>query len=250
MRTCLRPAMSGCSARAAPVAQRRERWTSNPMVAGSIPAGGATPRRPAPASLNSRPDEPRLPRSFSLVAGVFGTRRPFWQGQCVEMVVRRPDPTTVRRSGADDRSGGRLLPSGMDWCGSAGLALDRQPLGCRGHRTGCLRGDEPSPPCGEPSRLPTNRVGERVDEADFGASRLSVGIGPTQCLLTLQPEFDDLLVAIRKIPERHRTALILRYYADLSVEQVATTMGCPFATAKSLIQRGLVQLRKELASDG
>ena len=67
--------------------------------------------------------------------------------------------------------------------------------------------------------------------------------------LTLQPEFDDLLVAIRKIPERQRTALILRYYADLSVEQVATTMGCPFATAKSLIQRGLVQLRKELAAD-
>ena len=59
--------------------------------------------------------------------------------------------------------------------------------------------------------------------------------------LTLQPEFDHLLVAIRKIPERQRTALILRYYADLSVEQVATTMGCPFATAKSLIQRGLVQ---------
>jgi RNA polymerase sigma factor (sigma-70 family) len=67
---------------------------------------------------------------------------------------------------------------------------------------------------------------------------------------TLQPEFDDLLVAIRKISERQRTALILRYYADLSVAQVATTMGCPFATAKSLLQRGLVHLRKELADDG
>jgi RNA polymerase sigma factor (sigma-70 family) len=66
----------------------------------------------------------------------------------------------------------------------------------------------------------------------------------------LEPEFDDLLVAIRKISERQRTALVLRYYADLSVEQVAMTMGCPFATAKSLIHRGLVHLRKELTDDG
>ena len=66
---------------------------------------------------------------------------------------------------------------------------------------------------------------------------------------TMQPEFDDLLVAIRKIPERQRTALILRYYADLSVEGVAGAMGCRIATAKSLIQRGLANLRKEVAND-
>lgn len=68
-------------------------------------------------------------------------------------------------------------------------------------------------------------------------------------LLTMQPEFDDLLVAIRKIPERQRTALVLRYYSDLPVEQVASTMKCRFATAKSLIQRGLANLRKELQHD-
>jgi len=67
--------------------------------------------------------------------------------------------------------------------------------------------------------------------------------------ITMQPEFDDLLVAIRKVPERQRTALILRYYADLSVQQVARTMGCRFATAKSLVQRGLVNLRKEMTND-
>jgi RNA polymerase sigma factor (sigma-70 family) len=66
---------------------------------------------------------------------------------------------------------------------------------------------------------------------------------------TLQPEFDDLLVAIRRIPERQRAALILRYYADLSVEEVARAMGCRFATAKSLIQRGLTNLRREVAND-
>lgn len=66
---------------------------------------------------------------------------------------------------------------------------------------------------------------------------------------TLQPEFDDLLVAIRKIPERQRTALILRYYADLSVEETAREMRCRFATAKSLIQRGLANLRKEVTDD-
>lgn len=66
--------------------------------------------------------------------------------------------------------------------------------------------------------------------------------------LTMQAEFDDLLAAVRKLPERQRTALILRYYADLPVEQVAATMGCRFATAKSLVQRGLANLRKEIAN--
>jgi RNA polymerase sigma factor (sigma-70 family) len=72
---------------------------------------------------------------------------------------------------------------------------------------------------------------------------------PDSALITMQPEFDELLVAIRKIPERQRTALVLRYYADLSVEGVAGAMGCRFATAKSLIQRGLANLRKEVAND-
>jgi RNA polymerase sigma factor (sigma-70 family) len=67
--------------------------------------------------------------------------------------------------------------------------------------------------------------------------------------ITMDPEFDDLLVAIRKIPERQRTALVLRYYVDLSVEQVAATMGCRATTAKSLIQRGLANLRKEVSDD-
>jgi RNA polymerase sigma factor (sigma-70 family) len=65
---------------------------------------------------------------------------------------------------------------------------------------------------------------------------------------TLQPEFDDLLVAVRKVPERQRTALILRYYLDLSVEEVARAMGCRFTAAKSLIQRGLANLRKEVTN--
>jgi RNA polymerase sigma factor (sigma-70 family) len=72
---------------------------------------------------------------------------------------------------------------------------------------------------------------------------------PDSLPFTMQPEFDDLLVAIRQIPERQRTALVLRYYADLPVEGVAEAMGCRFATAKSLIQRGLANLRKEVAND-
>lgn len=49
--------------------------------------------------------------------------------------------------------------------------------------------------------------------------------------------------AIAALPERQRTALVLRYYLDLSVEGVAETMGCPTGTVKTLTRRALMGLR-------
>ena len=41
-------------------------------------------------------------------------------------------------------------------------------------------------------------------------------------------------------------ALVLRYYSDLRVEDVAEVLGCPVGTAKSLIHRGLEKLKELL----
>jgi RNA polymerase sigma factor (sigma-70 family) len=62
----------------------------------------------------------------------------------------------------------------------------------------------------------------------------------------LPPELDDTWQAIRRLPERRRTALALRYYADLSTQQIAVLMGAREATVRSLIHRGLESLRQEL----
>jgi RNA polymerase sigma factor (sigma-70 family) len=60
------------------------------------------------------------------------------------------------------------------------------------------------------------------------------------------PEIDETWVALHALPERQRLALVLRFYADLPVEEVAHLLDCPPGTAKSLIHRGLERLRKEL----
>lgn len=45
--------------------------------------------------------------------------------------------------------------------------------------------------------------------------------------------------AVSSLPRRQQTALILRYYEDLSVAETAQVMGCPEGTVKSLTHRAL-----------
>ncbi len=49
--------------------------------------------------------------------------------------------------------------------------------------------------------------------------------------------------ALMSVPPGQRTVLVLRFLADLSVEQVAETLGCSTGTVKSQTARGLVALR-------
>lgn len=63
------------------------------------------------------------------------------------------------------------------------------------------------------------------------------------------PELDDQLDAsLRRLSERRRIAIVLRYYADLPDDEIADHLGCRNATVRSLIHRGLTDLRKEVAS--
>jgi RNA polymerase sigma factor (sigma-70 family) len=49
--------------------------------------------------------------------------------------------------------------------------------------------------------------------------------------------------AVAGLPERQRHALVLRYYADLPVVEVARLMGCPEGTVKTLTRRAIDGLR-------
>ena len=67
-----------------------------------------------------------------------------------------------------------------------------------------------------------------------------------------EPDFsgDDLLLwqALRQLPARQRTAIVLRYYLDLSEAEVARQLGVPAGTVKSLVHRGLARLRERLGA--
>lgn len=62
----------------------------------------------------------------------------------------------------------------------------------------------------------------------------------------LPPELDEVWNALSRIPAKRRTALVLRYYADLPVDGIAEIMGVRPATVRSLIHRGYMSMRKEL----
>jgi len=59
-------------------------------------------------------------------------------------------------------------------------------------------------------------------------------------------EQDAMWHTLQQLPTKQRTAIVLRYYEDLSDAQVADAMRCPVGTVKSLIHRGLERLRTEV----
>jgi RNA polymerase sigma-70 factor (sigma-E family) len=59
-------------------------------------------------------------------------------------------------------------------------------------------------------------------------------------------ERDRLWSVLQSLPERQRTAIVLRFYEDLSEVSTAEVMGCPVGTVKSLVSRGLERLRATL----
>ncbi|WP_051367110.1 SigE family RNA polymerase sigma factor [Hamadaea tsunoensis] len=60
---------------------------------------------------------------------------------------------------------------------------------------------------------------------------------------------DDRLVlraALRRLPERQRAAVILRFLCDLPVDETARVLGCSEGTVKSRVHHGLRALRTTL----
>ncbi len=55
-----------------------------------------------------------------------------------------------------------------------------------------------------------------------------------------------LLTALAAVPPRQRAVLVLRFWEDLSVEQVAGLLGCSTGNVKSQSSRGLDKLRELL----
>lgn len=50
----------------------------------------------------------------------------------------------------------------------------------------------------------------------------------------------------RQLPRRQRAALVLRFYEDRSFAEIAEVLGCAESSARSLVHRGLADLRQKL----
>lgn len=63
------------------------------------------------------------------------------------------------------------------------------------------------------------------------------------------PQIDeqlDLWEALRRLEEKYKTVLLLRFYQDLTVNEISRILDCPEGTVKTNIRRGLHRLRQQL----
>jgi RNA polymerase sigma factor (sigma-70 family) len=61
---------------------------------------------------------------------------------------------------------------------------------------------------------------------------------------------DELWRQLQLLPQRQRTAIVLRYYEDLTDHQAAEAMGCSETAVASLVQRALGALRTNAPAAG
>ena len=60
------------------------------------------------------------------------------------------------------------------------------------------------------------------------------------------PELDETWAALATLRPERRLVVALRFYEDLSHAEIAGLLGCPVATVRTRLHRGLADLRKEI----
>jgi RNA polymerase sigma-70 factor (ECF subfamily) len=95
----------------------------------------------------------------------------------------------------------------------------------------------------------------RIDQPDAGDAGASGAASVAGSLRSLDPRDSPHDVAIRRdgarhwvtllatLPDRYRTAVVLRHVDGLSYDEMATVLGRPEGTIKAQVHRGLAQLR-------
>ncbi|MDM5318333.1 RNA polymerase sigma factor SigW [Fictibacillus sp. b24] len=63
-------------------------------------------------------------------------------------------------------------------------------------------------------------------------------------VVTENEQWNELQAEIMKLPEKYRTAILLKYVEDLSLEEISQIMDIPVPTVKTRIHRGREALKK------
>lgn len=64
--------------------------------------------------------------------------------------------------------------------------------------------------------------------------------------IELRDDQRRVLVALRALPARQRSCLVLRYYDELGIDEIATTLDLSRNSVKTHLQRGLASLQRAL----
>ncbi|MCC7033771.1 MAG: sigma-70 family RNA polymerase sigma factor [Acidobacteria bacterium] len=97
-------------------------------------------------------------------------------------------------------------------------------------------------------RTPVVAAPEGVDVIELASAQ-----GPVESIEDLVARNQlsaSVAVAMQKLPEEQRTAIILKEYHGLTFQEIADLQGCPLSTVKTRLYQGLSVLRRDLESQG
>jgi RNA polymerase sigma-70 factor (sigma-E family) len=100
-------------------------------------------------------------------------------------------------------------------------------------------------PVGYLRTIVVNRSRDYLRREDV-ARRSATKIGPPRDHTEdVYPDTDrSIFKALDRLNERQRTAVVLRYWSDLSEKEIAEVLSCRPGTVKSMLSRSLSELRK------
>ena len=76
--------------------------------------------------------------------------------------------------------------------------------------------------------------------------RADADVARAEAYLDSPVETDDLAAALAQLPRRRRAVVVLRFYQQLELADIADTLGVSVGTVKSTLNRALAQLRGTL----
>jgi RNA polymerase sigma-70 factor (ECF subfamily) len=103
----------------------------------------------------------------------------------------------------------------------------------------------------DPDRLMASGAGDGTDRR--GLAELAVGSarGSDPAILSLRAErAAELRLAVSRLAEPYRETVMLRFYGELSLAEIAAQTGRPLGTVKTHLFRGLGKLRDLAAIEG
>ena len=95
-------------------------------------------------------------------------------------------------------------------------------------------------------RAVVNEINSRFRRLALERREASKRSGDDRGVRTADDSFadsDEMFAALRQLPARQRTALVLRFYEDLPEKAIAEAMGVSVGTVKSTLHRGMERLR-------